>query len=89
MGRMSDKHIENAERDEKRIDDAYEEFLVDEAYAIAHPNIPEWEDRIQRVWESILKMGITPNFYNPDTYVENTFLSLVVQIGGQSRLLNQ
>ena len=72
---MSDKQIEDAERDEKRIDDAYDEFLVDEAYAIAHPKIPEWEDRIRRVWESILKMGITPNFYNPDTYVENTFLS--------------
>mgnify|MGYP000219879582 CR=1 FL=1 len=37
--------------------------------------IEHWEDRIQRVWESILKMGITPNFGNPDTYVENTFLS--------------
>ena len=84
MGRMSDKQIEDAERDEKRIDDAYDEFLVDEAYAIAHPKIPEWEDRIRRVWESILKMGITPNFYNPDTYVENTFLSEIWHMSTQA-----
>ena len=34
-----------------------------------------WEDKIKRIWESILKLGIKPNFSNPDTYVENTFLS--------------
>ena len=38
-------------------------------------NIVDWEGRIRRTWESILKLGINPNFSNPDTYVENTFLS--------------
>ena len=37
--------------------------------------IEEWEDNIRSVWTTILKAGIRPNFSNPDTYVENTFLS--------------
>ena len=46
--------------------------------------IEHWEDRIQRVWESILKLGIKPNFGNPDTYVENTFLSEIWHMSTQA-----
>jgi hypothetical protein len=46
--------------------------------------IEHWEDRIRRVWESILKLGIKPNFSNPDTYVENTFLSEIWHMSTQA-----
>tara|TARA_A100001201_G_C4044697_1_gene187792 strand:+ start:49 stop:609 length:561 start_codon:yes stop_codon:yes gene_type:complete len=79
MGRMKDKMMEEDESN-----DRYDEHLVDEAYAMHRPMIPHWEDRIRRIWESILKLGITPNFGNPDTYVENTFLSEIWHMSTQA-----
>ena len=73
MGKMSDKYIEDEEERTRAV--MQEDPIV---------KIEHWEDRIQRVWESILKLGINPNFRNPDTYVENTFLSEIWHMSTQA-----
>ena len=37
--------------------------------------IEDWQEKIKKIWTSILKNGLKPNFANPDTYFENGFLS--------------
>tara|TARA_R100001015_G_C4591796_1_gene147261 strand:+ start:525 stop:1106 length:582 start_codon:yes stop_codon:yes gene_type:complete len=71
MGKMSDKQIEDAERDEKRIDDAYDEWRVEEAYEKTEgAKKPDWKAHIREAFHTVVgDKGLI--YLYPDNAVEH------------------